>query len=167
MQAVPERSETPKVPDYDELVNAGMSPNLAGILASRTPPGSMGTDRALMDGRLNNQQLDLLPPKRAQELVNAAKKAGIDINGKMYCGGLADSRGPSDPGAWVDSVGDVKRVAQQRDLSVSGAVNFKSTRENYKMTPTEHKIKNKKKLDARRASVDAAVAAMHKQVFGS
>jgi len=36
--------------------------------------------------------------------------------------GLSDKRGPADPDAWVDSVGDVKRVAEKKNLTVRGVI---------------------------------------------
>lgn len=41
-----------------------------------------------------------------------AKDAGVSINGKHYQHGLA--RFPGDPEAWVDNLGDVKRILEKR-----------------------------------------------------
>jgi hypothetical protein len=78
-----------------------------------------------MQGRYNNQQLDSMPPDHARNIVTLARRAGINPSGKYYASSLADHRGPSDPAAWVDSTADVKRVAMERNLTVSGAVNVK------------------------------------------
>lgn len=94
------------------------------MCALQEPPGARGTDRAFMEGRYNNQQLDGLPERQAQWLTREARQAGIDISGKYYCGGIADHRGWKDPEAWVSGVDDVKRVAQKRRLAVTGAVEY-------------------------------------------
>lgn len=96
----------------------------AEMVATRTPPGTKGTDRAFLEGRQNNQQLDDLPKRQAQYMVREAKRAGINISGKHYVAGIADKRGWRDPAAWVSSNDDVLRVAHARRLAVSGTVNY-------------------------------------------
>lgn len=96
----------------------------AEMVATKTPPGTKGTDRAFLEGRQNNQQLDDLPKRQAQYMVREAKRAGINISGKHYVAGIADKRGWRDPAAWVSSNDDVLRVAQKRRLAVSGTVNY-------------------------------------------
>ena len=94
------------------------------MCALQEPPGARGTDRAYMEGRYNNQQLDSMPRRQAAWLAREARQAGISISGKYYCGGIADSRGWKDPEAWVSGVDDIKRVAQKRNLAVTGAVEY-------------------------------------------
>lgn len=96
----------------------------AEMVALQTPPGTKGSDRAFMQGRCNNQQLDEMPKLSARWMVKEARAAGINISGKYYCGGLADQRGWRDPEAWVSSSDDVLRVAQKRRLVVKGSVNY-------------------------------------------
>lgn len=96
----------------------------AAMVAMRQPPGTKGTDRAFMQGRMNNQQLDDMPARQAKYLADEARKSGINISGKYYCGGIADKRGWRDPKAWVSSNDDVLRVAQERRMAVSGSVNY-------------------------------------------
>jgi hypothetical protein len=110
---------------YLKMVEGGVAPRLAEMLALQSPPAVKGTDRTLMQGRYNNEQFDSMPPDHARRMIQEAKKAGINPNGKYYCSGLADKRGHRDPGAWIDSVADVKRVAMERNLTVTGAVNHK------------------------------------------
>lgn len=73
---------------------------------------------------MNNQQLDAMPPRQAKYVAAEAKKAGINISGKHYVGGLADSRGWRDPEAWVSNNDDILKVAHKRRLSVAGTVNY-------------------------------------------
>lgn len=96
----------------------------AEMCALQIAPGTKGTDRAFMEGRMNNQQLDSMPERSAKWLVKEAREAGINISGKYYCGGIADKRGWKDPEAWVSSNDDVLRVAHKRRLAVSGSVNY-------------------------------------------
>lgn len=96
----------------------------AEMCALQIAPGTKGTDRAFLEGRQNNQQLDELPERQAKYMVREAKNAGINISGKYYCAGLADSRGWRDPAAWVTSNDDVLKVARKRRLAVSGSVNY-------------------------------------------
>ena len=97
------------------------------MCATQTPPGTKGTDRALMEGKLNQQWLDDMPKKQAASILAEAKAAGINTAGKVYMGGLADLRAHRDPMAWVDSSGDILKVAKARNLTVEGAVTHRGT----------------------------------------
>lgn len=96
----------------------------AEMCALQIAPGTKGTDRAFLEGRQNNQQLDELPKEQAQYMVREARQAGINISGKHYVAGIADKRGWRDPAAWVSSNDDVLRVARARRMAVSGSVNY-------------------------------------------
>lgn len=110
---------------FVKLRSEGATERWAEMCALQKPPGVKGTDRSFMFGRMNNQQLDEMPVDHAQNIVTLAKRAGINVSGKYYAGGLADGRGPADPKAWVSGADDIKRVAMERNLSVSGAVEHK------------------------------------------
>ena len=114
---------------YAQLRSEGLSHKWCEMVVFRQPPGVKGGDRAFMEGRYNNQQLDKMPKDHAQNIVTLAKRAGINVSGKYYCSGLADSRGIQDPEAWVDGAGDVLRVAQKRNLTVEGSVTHKGIQE--------------------------------------
>jgi len=107
---------------YRMMVADGQNPRFAEMCALQMPPGTRGTDRAFMQGRYNGEFFNSMPPPLARRLIREAKAAGIDVSGKFYMGGLADKRGHMDPAAWVDSVADIKRVARERDLHVTGIV---------------------------------------------
>lgn len=96
----------------------------AAMCALQCPPGTKGTDRAFLEGRQNNEQLDDMPRRQAKYVVKEARDAGISISGKYYCAGIADKRGWKDPAAWVTSNDDILRVARQRRLHVTGSVNY-------------------------------------------
>ena len=110
---------------FVKLRSEGASERWAEMCALQKPPGVKGTDRAFMQGRMNNQQLDEMPVDHAQNIVTLARRAGINVSGKYYAGGLADRRGVADPKAWVSSIDDIRRVAMERNLTVSGAVEHK------------------------------------------
>lgn len=96
----------------------------ATMVALQQPPGTSGTDRAFLEGRQNNEQLNDMPRRQAAYVATEARQAGISISGKYYCAGIADKRGWRDPEAWVTSNDDVLRVAQKRRLHVTGNVNY-------------------------------------------
>lgn len=128
MKDVPEcirRAGPEVVAFYVKLLSEGQTQRFAEMCALQQPPGLKGTDRAYMQGRLNNQQLDNMATHQAKALVAMARRGGVNPSGKYYAAGLADSRGAADPGAWVDSVADVKKVAEMRNLTVEGAVEHK------------------------------------------
>lgn len=110
---------------YERLLSEGYGHRWAEMCALQQPPGVKGADRSFMQGRYSENWLDDMPKDQAQRITREARAAGINISGKFYASGLADSRAHCDPAAWVDSIGDVKRVAQQRNLSVAGAVDHK------------------------------------------
>ena len=96
----------------------------AAMVALQQPPGTKGSDRAFLEGRQNNQQLDEMPTRQANYVAREARAAGINISGKYYCAGIADKRGWKDPAAWVTSGDDVLSVARKRRLHVTGSVNY-------------------------------------------
>ena len=96
----------------------------AEMCALQIAPGTKGSDRAFMEGRMNGQQFDEMPTHSARWMIREARAAGINVSGKYYCGGLADKRRWKDPEAWVSSSDDVLRVAKKRRLSVAGSVNY-------------------------------------------
>lgn len=109
---------------YRRMIEAGQTPRFAEMAALQSPPGTQGTDRAFMEGRYNNQQLDAMPARQAKYVAEEARAAGINISGKYYCGGLADHRMWKDPEAWVSSNDDVLKVAKKRRMAVTGSVNY-------------------------------------------
>jgi hypothetical protein len=112
------------VDHYLRMIKNGQSERFAAMCASQTPPGTRGSDRAFMQGRLNNEYMGEMGQKWASKLVREARDAGINTSGRFYMGGLADRRGHRDPEAWVDSVYDIKRVAKSRSLEVHGIIDY-------------------------------------------
>lgn len=94
----------------------------AEMVVLRQPPGLKGVDRTLMEGRYNGEWLNEMRPDMASKIVREAKAAGISPSGRFYCSSIADERAHCDPAAWIDSAADIKKVAEQRNLNVTGAV---------------------------------------------
>lgn len=109
---------------YSNAMKSGAGERFAEMVAFQQAPATHGTDRTFMEGRLDGSWMNAMPPHMARRMVREAQAAGINTSGKFYMGGLADKRAHLDPMAWVDSVADVKRVAQARDLEVRGIVNY-------------------------------------------
>lgn len=123
--AAPEHAQA----HYRKMIADGQSVQFALMCSLQQPPGTSGSDRAFMEGRLSGNWMDELPKRQANWMVKEARAAGINPTGKYYLSGIADKRGHLDPEAWVDSVADVKRVAKARNLQVQGLVNVKSVDE--------------------------------------
>ncbi len=114
---------------------------LAEMLAFRAFPGTVGTDRAFMQGRLHQtggQQFERLPRWVGEQYVQQALAAGVNPTGKYYSGSLA--RYPGDPRAWIDSLGDVRRVAAERGLSVQGAVTIEPPEAPSQSEPAPYRV---------------------------
>jgi hypothetical protein len=109
---------------YTTAIANGGTPAFAEMCATQTPPGTRGTDRTMMEGRLAGQDLDTLPKRQADRIVREARAAGISIAGKTYMSGIANKKGHLDPRAWVSSVAEVKQVCRERGLSIRGCVNY-------------------------------------------
>ena len=111
---------------YIAMIEDGQTESWALMCALQQPPGANQTDRAFLEGRQNGEWLNNLPPRQAKRMLAMARSSGVNPAGKVYFGGIADKRGPADPKAWVSDAGDVKRVAEERGMDVTGAVNHKA-----------------------------------------
>ena len=93
---------------------------------ARRAPMMKGSDRAYLEGQVINHGLGDSPRWLADRYVAQAKRAGIDITGKIYRSGLADGRGPADPEAWVGSGDDFLGVCKRRHKSAVGLLNYQA-----------------------------------------
>lgn len=121
---LPTVSGNPEVQSrYEEMRRKGESHAMAEMLAARRPPNLNGTDTAFWRGKmLNNGLEDNFMGERMRKL---ARKAGIDIAGKVYMGQLADTRGAEDPKAWVSDTGDIKKLCETNGWGCEGSVRVK------------------------------------------
>jgi hypothetical protein len=102
---------------YDAMLADGQPPQFAAMLACQDPPGTKGTDRALMEG---GEYLGARGEMMQQRVLQTAKAAGVDINGKRHISGLGHV---TDPLSWVSSTSDVLAACRAKGLSCSGVVN--------------------------------------------
>lgn len=106
---------------YEELIEAGNQPGFAAMLAMRQPPGTKGTERAFLEGMTS--WADNMHQGNRRKIFDAAKKAGISTEGKIYKGGLGR---PDDAMAWISTQDDVREVCKIKGLTCSGSVNYKA-----------------------------------------
>lgn len=95
--------------------------SLGIMLAEQKPPRGV-SDCTFMHDSANGKQF------AGQEHIgdhyrSIAEEAGQNTTGKKYLSGLA--RFPGDPEAWIDSRGDVERLAAKRGFGVEGTINIK------------------------------------------
>jgi len=114
-QFVNGRWEPPFTPEEE----ARRADRFAEMCASRQAPIMVGSERAfLADVGFRHHGLDDHPVWQQEEIVGMAKRAGIAVDGKRYYGGLADGRGPADPGAWCATQQDYIDTVKRRNLTV-------------------------------------------------
>lgn len=102
---------------------AGHPHGFASIVATRRFPGTIGTDRAFLEGRkYDGSQFEGGEATRwvGETYRQQAEAAGVNTAGKYYLGTLADR--PGDPKAWVSGPDDVRRVCRERGWGCDGAV---------------------------------------------
>lgn len=104
---------------YEKLRAAGESHNIALMLASRTPCGTRGTDRAFLQGKHLDHGLGGPKDFMTARAIERARRAGISVGGKVYLSQLADSRGPADPAAWVSGLDDVRTACKLKGKGCS------------------------------------------------
>lgn len=114
---------------YVDLRLAGESHSFAEILATRSFPG-IKTDAVFNEGKFSGQSTGECRP-HGTWLRQQAEAAGVSTSGKWYCSGLASF--PGDPTAWVDSRGDVLRIAREKNMTVKGYVEHQG----YEVDPGE------------------------------
>jgi hypothetical protein len=103
---------------YEYMRLNGESHNMAEMLATRSFPG-VKTDAVFNEGKFSGQSTGECTA-HGKWLRSQAEAAGVSTTGKWYCSGLASF--PGDPTAWVDSRGDVLRIAEAKNMNVHGYV---------------------------------------------
>lgn len=112
---------------YDLCLGNGCSPALADLLASRSFPGTTGTDRAFWQGREFGGAQFQDQPLVGRHHLKLAEEAGVNVAGKIYNGTAA--RFPGDPEAWVSDLGDVKSLCERRGWGCEGALTVAAPRD--------------------------------------
>lgn len=112
-------------PPLTKAEKAADANRFAEMVSTRKAPGLNGTDRAFLEGDVIHHGLQNQAPFMREHMVEQARKAGINITGKVYKSGLADQRGPADPMAWVGGTDDVLAACKAKNLNCRGSVNHK------------------------------------------
>lgn len=105
---------------YVQMRLKGETHKMAEMLALRTPPGQGFNDRLLMEGHWGAKNLTDDFTRTIYHQI--ARAHGVNPDGMTYCSQLASF--PGDPTAWVDTVGDVKRVAEMKGMKLEGAIEY-------------------------------------------
>lgn len=113
-------------PPLTAAEKAADAKRFAEMVETRQAPGLNGTDRAFLEGDVINHGLSNQAPFMREQMVLQAKKAGINITGKVYKSSLADQRGAADPMAWVGGVDDVLTACKAKNLNCRGSVNHRA-----------------------------------------
>jgi hypothetical protein len=123
-QGVPEWA----VKHYLKCRSEGTSHSLALMFATRRAPLTKGTDSVFMAGMEYRQaeEFNNGVPTAPTLYRRVAKQAGVSTKGKVYKSSLALY--PGDPRAWVDGLGDVKKLADERGCDVDGAVTVRAAK---------------------------------------
>lgn len=123
-RSYPRISDIPAVQAHYERCRAqeGTSHNLAEMFALAVAPQSKSDREFLMAQRQGRDDQFGDTPWRAAEYRRLAEAAGASISGQVYMPGLA--RFPGDPEAWVDGLGDVRRVVEARGMGCEGLLNI-------------------------------------------
>lgn len=116
---------------YDQAIANGASPIFADMLAHQQPPGTKGTDRAFLEGKLNNNDIGEMPGWMQQRFKEQIKQSGENVTGKVYVSALARKKrdvqpgetwGPGDTYAYVSDVSELRAKAQSLGLEGDGII---------------------------------------------
>lgn len=108
---------------YEQMRRRGESHMIADMLAHQQGP-TLKTDTTFFSDNANGKQF-ANDPKRGERYRKVAERLGGSVKGKKYLSTLAEF--PGDPRAWVDTVGDIRRVCEERgynceDLGIKAEV---------------------------------------------
>lgn len=113
---------------YCDSIISGESPRFAEMCALRSPPGLKGTDSQNFAG-VSSDPFPNMPVQLKNYYAKYFKDRGVDINGKVYKGGLVRKGFGGirpDPEAMVGSTSDVRDVIRRNNWSSDGMVKEQS-----------------------------------------
>lgn len=116
------------------MVSGGAKPQFALACVLQAPPGGKGNFTPMfhsVGGRVNDQafvrsayrRMNTMNPANREKILKIAQRAGINTNGKAYCGQLGRYDNPL---AWCSTAEDVLESCKRQNLSSSGAVEYKA-----------------------------------------
>lgn len=111
---------------YDEVMerDGPGSEKFAEMCALQAPPGVRNTDKTFCLGQ--REKMERMNPEVRKKLVEVAKSAGVQTDGKFYMSGLG---GYTNPAAWVSCAEDVITSCKVQNKGVEGVLNFKAPRQ--------------------------------------
>jgi hypothetical protein len=118
--------------EFDAMVSDGAKPQFALACVLQEAPGGKGNNTPKfhnVGGRINDQafvrsafrRMNTMHPGNREKILAAAHRAGINTNGKAYCGQLGRYDNPM---AWCSTAEDVLESCKRQNLSSSGAVEY-------------------------------------------
>ena len=108
---------------YELMVACGTAPVLAHMLASQQAPIMGQSDRSFCESLHRN--MSGMSQELRSGIVENARRAGINTDGKFYVGGLGKS---TDPTAWCSTIEDARRtLAMKPYLNANGLVTQQAT----------------------------------------
>ena len=96
----------------------GVEHRWAMMSAVRRAPQMKNSDRTFNEGR--RRMMNGMDAVNQRKILELARKAGINTQGKFYVGGLGTY---TDKCAWVSTIDDMREVVQKRNLNASGVLN--------------------------------------------
>jgi hypothetical protein len=105
---------------FKHLLNQGFDGFCASVAATGDVPGTGNTDRALMQGRMNQEEM-AHPVWRMRAKEIEKKHPGL-TNGRTYFPSLARKGVPNDPGAWCGSYGEMIEQAKRTGKGIEGVI---------------------------------------------
>lgn len=130
--------------EFDAMVAGGAKPQFALMCVQNSPPkgkGNLTPKFHNVGGSVNDQsfvrsafqRMRQMNPMNQKKILDIARKAGINTNGKAYCGQLGRYDNPL---AWCSTGEDVLESCKRQNLSCDGAVTYKAAVDE---TPTQGK----------------------------
>lgn len=107
--------------EFDMMVKSGNTPQFAMMCLHQKAPNAGQTDQAF--NRSARFRMNDMDDKQRDDIVRIARRAGIDTNGKYYCGRIGKY---NDPDAWCSTVDDVKAACRKKNLDCDGVVKHKA-----------------------------------------
>ncbi len=105
---------------FKHLLGQGFDPFCASVAATGDVPRATNTDRALMQGRLNGEELSH-PIWRMRKNDIEKKHPGL-TNGRTYFPSLARKGVHNDPGAWCGTYGEMIAQAKRTGKGIEGVI---------------------------------------------
>lgn len=105
---------------FDEMIADGQTPQFAMMCIHQKASNIGGGDSAF--GRSAMRRMNGMRPDDQERIVAIARKAGVQTEGKYYCGQLGKYDNPL---AWCSTADDLKKSCQIQNFGCDGVVKNK------------------------------------------